>query len=125
MAASKFASSNRFGALDLGLSDLSINDEDEHSDGSDDGEDSTVSLHGDDGGEEEDEMARFDREFEKQRAQEEAMLTSVVSKEQFKQGRARRFGTANPEIMDVPFCNAMVRTGMDPWTVRRTFLDSK
>ncbi len=35
-----------------------------------------------------------------------------VSAREFQQGRARRFGTCNPERMEVPFWTAMIRSGI-------------
>jgi len=44
-----------------------------------------------------------------------------VTEAEFQAGRSRRFGTANPERMDVPFWNAMVRNGWDAWQATRIF----
>lgn len=47
-----------------------------------------------------------------------------VTKEQFEEGRARRFGTYNPEKMEIPFWKAMVEGCCDAWTARQVFLPS-
>lgn len=38
-----------------------------------------------------------------------------VSIAEFEQGRERRFGAANPQIMDVPFWLAMIQSGLSGW----------
>jgi ankyrin repeat protein len=43
---------------------------------------------------------------------------------EYRQGRYRRFGRTNPEVMNVPFWNAMIRSGADAHLVRRFFGDS-
>lgn len=48
----------------------------------------------------------------------------LVGKSEYMAGRFRRFGTANPERMDVPFWNAMVRNGWNAWQAARQFDDS-
>lgn len=47
------------------------------------------------------------------------MLT--VSNEEFLRNRTRRFGSANPEHMDVPFWNAMVRCGWSGFRAAQLF----
>lgn len=47
--------------------------------------------------------------------------TLPVTKAEFHAGRSRRFGTANPERMNVPFWNAMVRNGWDAWKATDQF----
>jgi ankyrin repeat protein len=44
-----------------------------------------------------------------------------VTEAEFHAGRSRRFGTANPERMDVPFWNAMVRNGWNAWQAAKPF----
>ena len=34
-----------------------------------------------------------------------------ITEQQFEEGRDRRFGTANPEKLDIPFQNAMIKGG--------------
>ncbi|BCM93043.1 hypothetical protein IAD21_04930 [Abditibacteriota bacterium] len=45
-----------------------------------------------------------------------------TSREEFVAGRQPRFGTANPEKMDVPFWDAMVRSGASAYTARNLFV---
>jgi ankyrin repeat protein len=42
----------------------------------------------------------------------------------YRAGRLPRAGTANPELMEVPFWHAMVRAGCSAWTARDTFQDT-
>ena len=42
----------------------------------------------------------------------DAKLLKVLARE-FRKGRARRFGTCNPERMEIPFWTAMIRSGID------------
>jgi hypothetical protein len=44
-----------------------------------------------------------------------------VTEAEFHAGRSRRFGTSNPERMDVPFWNAMVRNGWNAWQAAKQF----
>lgn len=44
-----------------------------------------------------------------------------VSQEDFEAGRLRRFGRSNPERMEVPFWDAMVRKGYEAYTARKKF----
>lgn len=44
-----------------------------------------------------------------------------ISEEEFVRNRTRRFGSANPEHMDVPFWNAMVRCGWSGFNAARQF----
>lgn len=46
-----------------------------------------------------------------------------MTKEQYLQGKSRRFGTANPELMQVDFWQAMVRSGQSAYFARSTFED--
>lgn len=46
----------------------------------------------------------------------------ACSPEEFHVGRDRRFGTANPERMDVPFWRAMVAARTYSWAARRLFI---
>jgi hypothetical protein len=46
-----------------------------------------------------------------------------ITSQNFKDGRNRRWGTANPTKFDVAFWNAMVKCGASPYTARRLFLD--
>jgi hypothetical protein len=48
-----------------------------------------------------------------------------ITKEQFDDGRARRFGATNPEKMNVPFWNAMVESSSQAWDARVKFLKDK
>jgi ankyrin repeat protein len=47
----------------------------------------------------------------------------TATQAEYQQGRARRFGTANPEVMDVPFWRAMVRARTAAYTARVQFGD--
>lgn len=47
-----------------------------------------------------------------------------VGEPEYMAGRFRRFGTANPERMNVPFWNAMVRNGWNAWQAAQQFGDS-
>ena len=47
-----------------------------------------------------------------------------VSKEDYHAGRERRFGTANPERMNIPFWDAMVRCGKNAYHATNQFGDS-
>jgi len=51
--------------------------------------------------------------------------TLPVSREEFRAGRSRRFGTANPEHMRVPFWNAMVRCGWPAYFGAKHFGDEE
>ncbi|KAF2653997.1 hypothetical protein K491DRAFT_694193 [Lophiostoma macrostomum CBS 122681] len=115
MSASKFATGNHFQALGPGLSGLPLDDENESTDGSEVSEGSTV--RGDEDAGADDHMASFDRLC----ARKGAVLKTLVTKEQFEEGRSRRYGTANPEVMDVPFWKAMVETTIDPYVARKAF----
>jgi ankyrin repeat protein len=44
-----------------------------------------------------------------------------ASKAEFQVGRARRFGRANPEVMTVPFWDAMIHARVNAYEARRTF----
>lgn len=44
-----------------------------------------------------------------------------VTKAEFHSGRSRRYGTANPELMNVSFWNAMVRNGWNAWKAANHF----
>ncbi|KAF2727203.1 hypothetical protein EJ04DRAFT_517406 [Polyplosphaeria fusca] len=44
-----------------------------------------------------------------------------ISQEQFNEGRVRRFGTTNPERMEVPFWDAMVEARISAWGARMRF----
>jgi ankyrin repeat protein len=44
-----------------------------------------------------------------------------VTEAEFHAGRSRRFGTSNPERMDVPFWDAMVRNGWNAWQAAKQF----
>jgi hypothetical protein len=46
-----------------------------------------------------------------------------ITKQDFKNGRNRRYGTSNPEKFDIPFWNAMIKGGYSPYTARRVFID--
>ncbi len=41
-----------------------------------------------------------------------------VSAREFRKGRARRFGTCNPERMEIPFWTAMIRSGISPYEAK-------
>lgn len=45
-----------------------------------------------------------------------------ITDAQFEEGRTRRFGTANPEKMDIPFWRAMVESDFCGYSARRKFL---
>jgi hypothetical protein len=47
--------------------------------------------------------------------------TLEVSQAEFASGRDRRFGMSNPEIMDIPFWNEMVRAGVSAYHARMQF----
>jgi ankyrin repeat protein len=49
----------------------------------------------------------------------------TVSREAYLAGRHRRFGSANPEVMDIPFWHAMVRARVAAYTARRSFDDTE
>lgn len=48
-------------------------------------------------------------------------LAVAASLAEFHAGWSQRFGTANPERMDVPFWNAMVRSGSSAWRASSQF----
>jgi ankyrin repeat protein len=52
-------------------------------------------------------------------AQEASSL--AVSREQFNQGRTRRFGASNPERIDEPFWEHMIRSGISAWEALQLF----
>ena len=41
-----------------------------------------------------------------------------ITAAQFNEGRDRRFGTANPEKLDIPFQNAMIKGNHNAWSAR-------
>ncbi len=47
-----------------------------------------------------------------------------ISKSQYLAGKHRRFGTKNPELMEVDFWKAMVSTGFSGYQAQRTFNDT-
>lgn len=47
-----------------------------------------------------------------------------VSQEQYLAGKHRRFGTTNPEVMEIDFWKAMIRYGMAAWDAKSTFNDT-
>ena len=47
-----------------------------------------------------------------------------ISSEQYFAGKQRRFGTTNPEVMDINFWEAMIRCGISAWSARSTFDDT-
>ncbi|MCW1922382.1 ankyrin repeat domain-containing protein [Luteolibacter arcticus] len=47
-----------------------------------------------------------------------------VSEAEYQEGRSRRFGNANPERMDLPFWNAMVRNGWTGYQAAKQFGDN-
>jgi hypothetical protein len=47
-----------------------------------------------------------------------------TSREEYVAGKHRRFGNANPEVMDVDFWKAMVRSGVTAWMARAAFNDT-
>jgi ankyrin repeat protein len=49
----------------------------------------------------------------------------VTTQEDYLAGRNRRFGVANPELMDIPFWKAMVRSGVTAYTARAVFNDTE
>jgi ankyrin repeat protein len=60
-----------------------------------------------------------------------ALLTGVeyegdlkVSREDYLTGKQRRLGNANPELMNIEFWRAMVRSGARAWTARHAFGDT-
>jgi len=61
-----------------------------------------------------------------------AMITGVchegfldVSREDYFAGKYRRFGNANPELMNVEFWNAMARSGVTAYRARKEFDDTE
>jgi hypothetical protein len=50
--------------------------------------------------------------------------TLLFTVQDFKDGRTRRWGTANPTKFDIVFWNAMVKGDYSPYTARRVFIDS-
>ena len=48
-------------------------------------------------------------------------VLAAVSAEDFARGRNRRFGTSNPERMDEPFWQAMIRAGVNGYMATETF----
>ena len=50
--------------------------------------------------------------------------TLLVSKSEYLEGRRRRFGTGNPEMMDVAFWKEMVRAGVSAYEARMQFGDT-
>jgi hypothetical protein len=46
-----------------------------------------------------------------------------VSPKQYLAGKYRRFGTTNPEIMEINFWRGMVRCGLSAWSAKVTFAD--
>jgi hypothetical protein len=44
--------------------------------------------------------------------------------DEYAEGKHRRFGTANPELMPYPFWKAMVRSGATAYAGRATFDDT-
>ncbi|ORX99427.1 hypothetical protein BCR34DRAFT_127070 [Clohesyomyces aquaticus] len=48
-------------------------------------------------------------------------VLDTVTRQQFEEGRTRRFGTTNPEVMDIVFWRAMVEARTDPWGFRQKF----
>jgi len=49
----------------------------------------------------------------------------LASKEEYHEGKNRRYGKSNPELADVEFWNAMVRAGVSGWRAAKTFGDTK
>lgn len=49
----------------------------------------------------------------------------VCSREEYEQGKRRRFGTSNPEVMDIAFWQAMVHSGATTWKARSAFEDTE
>ncbi len=47
-----------------------------------------------------------------------------ISSKQYLAGKQRRFGTTNPEVMDINFWSAMIRCGISAWSARSTFDDT-
>ena len=47
-----------------------------------------------------------------------------ISSEQYLAGKHRRFGTTNPEIMDIDFWEAMIRCGVSAYSAKSTFDDT-
>lgn len=47
-----------------------------------------------------------------------------ISKEKYFEGRHYRFGRSNPEVMNIEFWQAMVRSGVSAYTARTKFQDS-
>jgi hypothetical protein len=47
-----------------------------------------------------------------------------LTRDEYETGRRRRFGTANPEVQDIPFCNAMIEARVGPWYVPNTLMRS-
>jgi hypothetical protein len=52
---------------------------------------------------------------------EPSSLIDMPTMEEFLSGRTLVYGKTNPELMDVPFWNYMVRTGQDPWWLREHY----
>jgi len=48
-----------------------------------------------------------------------------ISHEEYHAGKRRRFGTHNPELMDIAFWKAMVQTGVPAYRARETFNDTR
>ncbi|HET6324087.1 MAG TPA: ankyrin repeat domain-containing protein [Planctomycetaceae bacterium] len=49
----------------------------------------------------------------------------VASEAEYRAGRRRRFGRMSPEVMSVPFWEAMIRAGVGAYAARRQFGDEK
>jgi ankyrin repeat protein len=45
----------------------------------------------------------------------------LVSLDDYLRGRYRRFGSSNPELMNVPFWDAMIRSGVNAWSATQHF----
>lgn len=47
-----------------------------------------------------------------------------ISQKQYLAGKYRRFGTANPEVMEIEFWQAMIRCGLSAWHAKDNFRDT-
>lgn len=47
----------------------------------------------------------------------------MISREKYEEGKFRKFGKSNPEIMNVDFWKAMIQSGVPAWTARQQFGD--
>lgn len=55
-----------------------------------------------------------DREHRHRRKLPQAQALLILSKQDMMSGQLRRFGKSNPEVLDMPFYHALVRSRVDP-----------